>query len=52
MEGTLSRTDIARGARVALQTLSDWVHRYNVERPGGLKDRPRSGRPTRLDEAK
>lgn len=52
MEGMLSRTDVARRARVDLQTLCDWVHRYNVEGPDGLKDRSRSGRPTKLDEDK
>lgn len=39
MEGALSRSGIAKRARVDLQTLCDWVHRYNVEGPGGLKDR-------------
>jgi transposase len=34
------------------QTLGDWVHRYNAEGVEGLKDRPRSGRPPRLDESR
>jgi transposase len=32
------------------QTLSDWVHRYNVEGIEGLRDRPKPGRPCGLDE--
>jgi transposase len=30
------------------QTLRDWVHRYNAEGLGGLRDRPLPGRPPRL----
>jgi putative transposase len=30
--------------------LRDWVRRYNTDGVAGLKDRPRSGRPPRLDE--
>jgi transposase len=34
------------------QTLRDWVHRYNDDGVAGLRDRPRSGRPCRLDEGR
>jgi transposase len=45
----MSREEAARLAGMDRQTLRDWVHRYNVEGIEGLKDRPRSGRPPRLD---
>ena len=38
------RCDAAKMAGMDRQTLRDWVHRYNAEGPGGLLDRPRSGR--------
>jgi transposase len=34
-----SRTDAARAAGMDRQTLRDWVHRYNIEGPAGLRDR-------------
>ena len=43
LEGA-SRTDAAKSFGMERQTLRDWVHRYNAEGVGGLKDRPRSGR--------
>ena len=43
-----SRTDAARAAGMDRQTLRDWVHRYNAEGVDGLRDRPRSGRPSQL----
>lgn len=52
MEGTLSRTDIARSAQVDLQTLCDRTHRYDAEGPDGVKVRLRGGRPVKLDEVK
>jgi transposase len=45
----MSREEAARLAGMDRQTLRDWVHRYHVEGIEGLKDRPRSGRPPRLD---
>jgi transposase len=33
------------------QTLRDWVHRYNADGLAGLRDAPRSGRPTGLSAA-
>jgi transposase len=45
----MSRAEAARLAGMDRQTLRDWVHRYNVEGIAGLKDRPRGGRPPRLD---
>lgn len=32
-------------------SICNWVHRYNAEGIEGLKDRPRSGRPSRLTES-
>jgi transposase len=49
LEG-MPREEAARLAGMTGQTLGDWVHRYNEEGLGGLGDRPRSGRPPRLDE--
>ena len=49
MEGDLDRGTIARLARVDRQTLCDWVNRYNAQGTDGLKDRPRSGRSSKLD---
>src|SRR5919112_1470434 len=48
----MSRDAAARAAGMDRQTLRDWVHRYNAEGVEGLKDRPRSGRPPRLDESR
>jgi transposase len=33
------------------KSICNWVHRYNAEGVEGLKDRPRSGRRSRLEEA-
>ena len=49
MEGH-SRTDAATAAGMDRQSLRDWVHRFNAEGPSGLVDKPRSGRPPRLNE--
>lgn len=49
MEGR-SRTDAATAAGMDRQSLRDWVHRFNAEGPDGLRDKPRSGRPARLNE--
>src|SRR5215216_3150049 len=46
----LPREEAARLAGMTGQTLGDWVHRYNAEGVGGLRDRPRPGRPCALDE--
>jgi putative transposase len=45
----MSRAEAARLAGMDRQSLRDWVHRYNAEGIEGLRDRPRSGRPPRLD---
>ena len=50
--GGMSREAAARAAGMDRQTLRDWVHRYNAEGVGGLRDRPRAGRPCRLDEGR
>jgi transposase len=50
--GGMSREAAARAAGMDRQTLRDWVHRYNAEGVGGLCDRPRAGRPCRLDEGR
>jgi transposase len=46
----MSRDQAARAAGMDRQSLRDWVHRYNAEGVGGLRDRPRPGRPCGLDE--
>src|SRR3712207_6097830 len=51
LEG-LPREAAARLAGMTGQTLGDWVHRYNEEGMEGLRDRPRSGRPPRLDDGR
>ena len=49
LSGDLSRTAIAEHADVGLQTLRDWILRYNEEGPSGLRTLPRQGRPSILD---
>lgn len=44
-----TRTAAARAAGMDRQTLRDWVIRYNEAGVDGLCDRPRSGRPPRLN---
>ena len=46
----MSREDAAGRAGMDRQTLRDWVIRFNAEGIAGLRDRPRSGRPTWLDD--
>jgi transposase len=36
---------------VSHKSVCNWVHLYNTEGLDGLKDKPRSGRPSRLDES-
>ena len=49
----MGRGAAARGAEgMDRQTLRDWVHRYNAEGIEGLRDRPRAGRPCRLDQGR
>lgn len=48
----MSREAAARAAGMDRQTLRDWARRYNAEGVGGLRDRPRAGRPCRLDEGR
>ncbi len=50
MDGT-SREDAAIRHGMTRQTLRDWVHRFNGDGVDGLKDRHRSGRKPRLNEA-
>jgi transposase len=50
LEGA-SRTAAARAGGMDCQTLRDWVIRYNEAGVEGLRDRPRSGRPPRLNAA-
>ena len=50
LEGA-SRTEAARAGGMDRQTLRDWVIRYNEAGVAGLVDRPRSGRPPRLNDA-
>jgi transposase len=50
LEGA-SRTAAARAGGMDRQTLRDWVIRYNELGVDGLHDRPRSGRPPRLNVA-
>jgi len=46
----MPRVQAARQAGMDRQTLRDWVIRFNAEGLDGLRDRPKSGRPTWLDE--
>jgi transposase len=46
----MSREVAARQAGMDRQTLRDWVIRFNAEGVEGLGDRPKSGRPTWLDD--
>ena len=48
----MSRDAAARAAGMDRQTLRDWVRRYNAAGVAGLRDRPRAGRPCRLDEGR
>jgi transposase len=48
----MSRAAAAAHAGMAAQTLRDGVHRSNGSGAAGLRDRPRSGRPCRLDEGR
>jgi transposase len=45
LEG-MDRGEAARLAGMDRQTLRDWVLRFNAEGVEGLRDRPKSGRPT------
>src|SRR3712207_9318184 len=49
LEG-MSRAEAARLAGMERQALRDAVVRYNAEGLAGLYDRPKPGRPQRLDE--
>ena len=44
----MSREEAARIGGMDRQTLRDWVHRFNVEGPDGLKDIRSKGNPPRL----
>ncbi len=46
----MSRERAACQAGMDRQTLRDWVIRFNAEGIAGLRDRPRSGRPSWLDD--
>jgi transposase len=46
-----TRSDAARLGGVGLQTLRDWVLRFNAKGPDGLVDGKSTGRPSLLDDA-
>jgi transposase len=46
----MARGEAARRAGMDRQTLRDWVIRFNEQGIDGLRDRPKSGRPSWLDE--
>src|SRR6056297_3590286 len=46
-----SRTDAARIGDVGLQTIRDWVLRFNARGPAGLIDGKAPGNPSKLDDA-
>ena len=46
----MSREQAARQAGMDRQTLRDWVIRFNAAGLEGLRDRPKSGRPSWLDD--
>jgi len=48
----MSVTQISRKLQVSRPTVYKWQQRYEQEGVGGLHDQPRSGRPTKLTEAK
>ena len=50
IEDSVSRAEISRRVGVDVQTLRDWVVRYNEAGVGGLRDAARPGRPPKLDE--
>jgi transposase len=45
-----SRSDAARIGGVGLQTIRDWVLRFNAKGPGGLEDGKAPGQPSRLKD--
>ena len=45
-----TRADAARLGGVGLQTLRDWVLRFNAKGPGGLADDKSTGRPSKLND--
>ena len=45
----MSREEAAKSAGMDRQTLRDWVIRYNEHGLDGLPNRPRDGRPPKLD---
>jgi transposase len=45
-----SRADAARLGGVGLQTIRDWVLRFNLRGPDGLVDGKSTGRPSKLDD--
>src|SRR5271156_6609007 len=47
-----ARADAARLGGVGLQTLRDWVLRFNAKGPDGVVDGKSTGRPRLLDEHK
>ena len=46
-----SRKDAAKASLMTERALYDWILRFNAEGVDGLIDKPRSGRPPKLDEA-
>lgn len=48
--GGMDRGQAAGLAGMGRQTLRDWVIRFNAEGVEGLRDRPKSGRPSWLDD--
>ena len=49
IEDRLSRTAVASAAGVGVQTLRDWVVRYNADGLDGLRDAARPGAPPKLE---
>ena len=45
-----SRSDAARVGGVGLQTIRDWVLRFNARGPAGLIDGPATGQRVQLDD--
>ncbi len=52
IEDNVSSAEISRRAGVDVQTLRDWVIRYNGSGVDGLRDAPRPGRSPKLDESR
>ncbi len=47
----VSRSEVASAQGTTVQSIRDWILRFDADGPDGLADGPRAGRPCRLSEA-